>query len=210
MDINLDFTMTEEELVGRVKQIKEEADNLVLTDEMINILCEAMPAWVNDDDQAGIDYNSWQDAEPLEVAINMAAMCHLGQRDKNGRPYILHCLRVMMRGTTDDEKMVGVLHDVIEDTDMTARGLLEEGIPPYAVSAIVALSHDEANSEPRLQYYDRIKAHPLALAVKRYDLDDNTSPERMSKLDPKDMPRLINKYKEAYMYLYGETWEPNF
>lgn len=147
---------------------------------------------------------NWVDiASDLEEAILMAVMSHACQRDKNGSPYILHCLRVMMRGQTDDERMVGVLHDILEDTDTEARDLVIAEIPFHIVEAIVALSHDSDNNEPREQYYDRIKANPLAYVVKGYDLDDNTSPERLALINEEDKPRLIKKYRKAYKYLYG-------
>jgi hypothetical protein len=156
------------------------------------------------------DKTSWThgdnwDIDPsfLESAIVIASLAHACQRDKNGRPYILHCLRVMMRGKTDDEKAVGVLHDILEDTDTTTFEILAEGIPLHIVEAVVALSHNEKANEPRKQYYDRIKSNPLAHVVKRYDLDDNTSPERFAEIDEKNKPRLKKKYREAYEYLYG-------
>lgn len=139
----------------------------------------------------------------LENAILLASLAHGCQRDKSGRPYILHCLRVMMSCKTDDEKVVGVLHDVLEDTEMTGLQLLEEDIPLYLVEAIVAITHDKKNNEPRKVYYDRVRANPLALIVKEYDLDDNSDEKRLAELDEPTRKRLKKKYADAYQYLYG-------
>jgi hypothetical protein len=179
-----------------------------LPDELIEILCAEMPEFVNDDSSV-----NWEDFldEPsyVEKALMIANAAHLGQRGKSGRigePYFFHCLRVMMRGKDDEEKAVGVLHDALEDTDVTARELLQEGIPLHIVQAVVAISHKPG--EPRVDYYERLKQNDLALRVKRYDLDDNTDPERMALLDKETKRRLTKKYKKAYSLLYGEDWKP--
>jgi hypothetical protein len=59
----------------------------------------------------------------LEHAIALAACAHAGQVDKAGQPYILHPLRVMLRLSGADERIVAVLHDVVEDTPRTIERL---------------------------------------------------------------------------------------
>ena len=66
----------------------------------------------------------------LERAIEIATEAHQGQLDKAGKDYIGHPLRVMAMGRTLDEKIVGVLHDVIEDSDWTFGMLQNEGFAP--------------------------------------------------------------------------------
>lgn len=63
----------------------------------------------------------------LERAIEIARQAHVGQVDKGGADYIGHPLRVMEMGRTEEEKIVGVLHDVVEDSDWTFEMLEEEG-----------------------------------------------------------------------------------
>ena len=65
----------------------------------------------------------------LEQAITLAVEAHRGQVDKNGAPYILHPLRVMFRLEHDLDRMVGILHDVVEDTDYTFEDLRRMGTP---------------------------------------------------------------------------------
>jgi len=64
----------------------------------------------------------------LEKAIRIAIEAHAGQKDKSGQPYILHPLRLMSHGQTEDERITGVLHDVVEDTPWTIAGLKAEGL----------------------------------------------------------------------------------
>ncbi|MFJ8966886.1 phosphohydrolase [Lentzea sp. NPDC102401] len=131
----------------------------------------------------------------LEDAITIATAAHDGQVDKSGRPYIGHPLRVMASMTGEHEQMAAVLHDVIEDTPVTASDLLARGCPEVVVDAVVALSH--LPEEPQEDYLRRVAANPLALSVKRADISDNLSPARMARLDDATQDRLKAKYARA-------------
>ncbi|MDX3664036.1 HD domain-containing protein [Streptomyces sp. ID05-26A] len=131
----------------------------------------------------------------LEDAIALATSAHDGQVDKSGRPYIGHPLRVMASVTGEHEQMAAVLHDVIEDTEVTAADLLSRGCPTAVVDAVVALSH--LPDEPQEDYLRRVAANPLALSVKRADIGDNLSPTRMARLDEATQDRLKAKYARA-------------
>jgi (p)ppGpp synthase/HD superfamily hydrolase len=131
----------------------------------------------------------------LEDAITIATAAHDGQVDKAGRPYIGHPLRVMASMTGEHEQMTAVLHDVIEDTPVTADDLLARGCPEAVVDAVVALSH--LPDEPQEDYLRRVAANPLALSVKRADIGDNLSPARMARLDAATQDRLKAKYARA-------------
>jgi (p)ppGpp synthase/HD superfamily hydrolase len=131
----------------------------------------------------------------LEDAIAIATAAHDGQVDKSGRPYIGHPLRVMESVTGEHARMAAVLHDVIEDTAVTAEDLLARGCPAVVVDAVVALSH--LPEEPQEDYLRRVAANPLALSVKRADIGDNLSPARMARLDEATRERLQAKYARA-------------
>ncbi len=131
----------------------------------------------------------------LEDAISIATAAHDGQVDKSGRPYIGHPLRVMAALTGEHERMAAVLHDVVEDTAVTAADLLAHGCPPEVVDAVVALSHRPG--EPQEDYLRRVAANPLAVAVKRADIGDNLSPARLARLDAATQDRLKAKYARA-------------
>ncbi len=135
----------------------------------------------------------------LSKAIALALKAHEGQFDKSGMPYSGHIMRVMAAGRTLDEKIVGVLHDVVEDTDWTFDALLAEGFPMHIVDAlrcVTKLSDDESYDE----FIERVKTNPLAVAVKINDLTDNMDIRRYIELSECDVKRL-RKYLKAYQEL---------
>lgn len=135
----------------------------------------------------------------LERAIEIATEAHRGQFDKAGNDYIQHPLRVMAAGKTTDEKIVGVLHDVIEDTDWTFEELAAEGFSSEVIEALRCVTKLSEN-EPYDNFIARVKANPLAVAVKLNDLSDNMDIRRLDILTEKDFKRL-QKYHRAYKQL---------
>ena len=132
----------------------------------------------------------------LAKAVTIALEAHKDATDKAGMPYIGHVMRVMQAGRTIDEKIVGVLHDIVEDTPWTFEALLAEGFPAHIVDALrcVTKLHDD---EPYEAFILRVKTNPLAVAVKINDLTDNMDIRRLSDLTDKDVQRL-RKYLQAY------------
>ena len=135
-----------------------------------------------------------------ENVLMLALLYHGGQKDKNGKPYIDHLLRVSNRGKTMDEKILGLLHDIIEDTNCTYDDLVDEGVPVHLLWSLDAITHRHWDNEPRTEYYDRILADELAHIVKEYDIDDNNNPERVVG-DEETRERLATKYRHAREYL---------
>ena len=118
----------------------------------------------------------------LETAIKIAFEATVGQKDHDGGEEILHPLLVMLKGETYQEKIVGVLHDVVEDNDdWTFERLLDEGISEKCVDALMLLAHSDSLSYN--QYIDRIvdSDNMLAIKVKMHDLEHNIS--RNKRLD---------------------------
>lgn len=138
----------------------------------------------------------------LERAIEIATEAHQGQLDKAGKDYIGHPLRVMAMGRTLDEKIVGVLHDVIEDSDWTFVMLQNEGFSPEVIEALRCVTKTSEN-ENYDDFIDRIRKNPLATAVKLNDLTDNMDIRRLPYLSDKDVKRL-KRYLKAYKRLTGE------
>jgi (p)ppGpp synthase/HD superfamily hydrolase len=131
----------------------------------------------------------------LADAVALAFAVHDGQADKAGRPYIDHVLRVMLRVHGDEARMTAALHDVLEDSDITVVDLYERGCPVEVVSAVVALTRQP--SEELESYLKRVAADPLAVAVKRADLADNSDPERLGALGAEETLRLRSKYADS-------------
>src|SRR4051812_49066425 len=99
----------------------------------------------------------------LPAALQIAVSAHRGQLDKSGQPYILHPLRVMAGVDGDDAKIVGLLHDVVEDTDVTLDDLRAPGFSEAVLAAMMLLTHEK--SDTYADYVVRIKADPIARAV---------------------------------------------
>ena len=135
----------------------------------------------------------------LDRAKAIATSAHEGQVDKAGKPYIEHPMRVMNMGKTVEEKIAGVLHDVVEDSDWTFEMLEKEGIPKDVMDAlrcVTKLSEDEDYDH----FIERVKTNPLAVKVKLNDLKDNMDITRLGEVTEKDLARL-NKYIRAYRQL---------
>lgn len=138
----------------------------------------------------------------LERAIQIATEAHKGQLDKAGKDYIGHPLRVMEMGRTEEEKIVGVLHDVVEDGDWTFEALEAEGFSKEVIDALRCVTKISEN-ENYDDFIERVKKNPLAVAVKINDLTDNMDIRRLPYLSDKDVKRL-KKYLKAYKKLTGE------
>ena len=138
----------------------------------------------------------------LQRALEIATQAHQGQFDKAGRDYIGHPLRVMEMGKTENEKIVGILHDVIEDTDWTFEMLAKEGFSDEVIAALKCVTKTSEN-ENYDDFIDRVKKNPLAVTVKINDLTDNMDIRRLPYLSDKDVKRL-KKYLKAYKRLTGE------
>lgn len=142
-----------------------------------------------------------RDAKLLERAIEIAITAHKGQRDKSGEPYVLHPLRLMSRARTLEEKMVAVLHDVIEDSTWTLTQLRDEGFPREVVRAVGCLT--KRQGEEYEAFIERAVSHPLALKIKVLDLEDNMNVLRLKKVDGKALKRLA-KYFRAWHRIMTE------
>ncbi|HOO94327.1 MAG TPA: HD domain-containing protein [Proteiniphilum sp.] len=137
--------------------------------------------------------------EQLHRAIEIALTAHMGQFDThNDRPYIEHPYRVMNGGHTLQEKIAGMLHDVVEDSEWTLEQLTAEGFSQEIVAAVDALTRREG--EPYEESIRRVKADALATRVKLLDLTDNMDIRRWEKVTEKDLERL-QKYLKAYKKL---------
>ena len=132
----------------------------------------------------------------LTRAIEIATKAHEGATDKYESSYINHVTRVMNMGQTDNEKIVGVLHDVIEDTHWTFMDLEKEGFSKEVIDALKCVTKT-SEDEDYTEFINRVKISPLAVKVKLNDLRDNLDIKRMPEILEKDLKRL-NKYLSAY------------
>lgn len=139
-------------------------------------------------------------ADLLEKAISIAVEAHRGQRDRTGAPYILHPMRVMAAVDTDTEKIVAILHDVVEDTDWTFEKLAQEGFPQEIIEALKCVTKREG--EPYDDFVKRSGSNEIARRVKLADLEHNMDARRLTDVTEKDVERL-KKYVHAWRFLKG-------
>jgi (p)ppGpp synthase/HD superfamily hydrolase len=135
----------------------------------------------------------------LKKAIEIAVEAHKGVTDKYGAPYINHVTRVMNLGETEEEKIVGVLHDVVEDTPWTFEQLAAEGFSSDIIDALTCVTKI-SEEEDYEEFTLRVSRNPLAVKVKINDLTDNMDIRRIPVLTEKELTRLM-KYHKAYRFL---------
>lgn len=136
----------------------------------------------------------------LSKAIALTSEVFKTTTDKSGAPYILHCLNVMNAMDRNDYElmMIAVMHDVIEDTDITVEDLMNEGYSTRVINGLISLTH--IRWEPYDDYIKRVSENEDAIKVKLADLRHNSDIHRMKGLREKDFKRL-EKYHRAYAFL---------
>ncbi len=137
----------------------------------------------------------------VALADAIAVEAHRGQTDKLGVDYIEHPRSVSRRIDQTNEVAVaaGLLHDVVEDSDITADDLLERGVPAEVVEVVTLLTRNK--DIPDEDYYAAIRRHDCARVVKLADLADNTDLERFRRLPEELQQKLTVKYVKAYRAL---------
>ncbi len=135
----------------------------------------------------------------LGTAIAIAAEAFKDRIDKGGEPYMFHCIRVMMKQTTIKRKILAILHDVVEDTDITFEDLIASGFGMDIIIPLKLLTHDPTEKEYD-DYIRDISTNADATAVKLSDLEDNSLITRLKGLTKNDFARM-EKYHRSYTYL---------
>ena len=133
-------------------------------------------------------------------AINIAYNAHMGQTDKFGIPYIFHPMHLAESMDTEEECIVAILHDVVEDTDISF-DVLEKDFSSTIIEALKLLTHDK--TVPYKEYIKNLKDNPIAKKVKLADLMHNSDISRLEHITEKDYVRL-EKYKNALQILSEE------
>lgn len=134
----------------------------------------------------------------LERAVAIAAEAHAGQVDKAGAPYLLHPLRLMLQMESTEERIVAVLHDVVEDSDWSLEHLHAEGFSPVVVEAVASVTRRD--DETYEAFVLRAAHNPIGHRVKLADLRDNCDLSRIPNPTPKDHDRMA-KYRKAIALL---------
>lgn len=136
--------------------------------------------------------------ELCDLALQIAIRAHEGQKDKSGHDYIMHPIRVAERCTSPKAKIVALLHDTIEDTDVTTDFLREQGFPEEIIEGVLSVTKREG--ETYEDFVRRAAQNPIGKEVKKADLEDNMDVRRLKEITDKDVERL-RKYLRAWRYL---------
>jgi len=131
-------------------------------------------------------------------ALRVAIKAHEGQKDKSGREYVMHPIRVAERCKDPRAKIVALLHDTIEDTDVTVEYLRNEGFSEEIISAVLSVTKQKGESYE--DFVRRAAENPLGREVKIADLEDNMDIRRLEEITDEDVARL-RKYLCAWQYL---------
>ena len=146
----------------------------------------------------------------IDDALHLVVTHFRGIKDKDGEPYVMHCLRVMLGVTDPLAQQVAVMHDLLEDTDVTLDDLRERRFPPAVVAAISLLTHNPQDSYA--EYVVRLKPNELARQVKLSDLRDNSALNRVlyraDRLDD-DLKR-VQRYLLSYQFLTDRIDEDSY
>ena len=140
----------------------------------------------------------------LEKAIEIAVEAHRGQIDKVGKIYILHPMRVMLRGQNETEQIVGILHDVIEDTPITIDMLKKEGFSKDVLAALVCIT--KKKGEDYGDFINRVLTNPLATQIKLYDIEDNLNRDRIPFPTERDEARFA-KYQKYHEIIVAKLMD---
>lgn len=114
----------------------------------------------------------------INKALSIAQKAHSEQLDKGGHPYIFHPIRVALNCQTEKEKIVALLHDVIEDTEINIEQLRNEGFDNEVLESLVCLTKKEG--EDYMDFVKRVATNPIATKVKLQDLADNMDTSRLN------------------------------
>lgn len=142
--------------------------------------------------------------ELTKKAMRISFEAHKNQVDKTGIPYVFHPMHLAEQMKDEYGCCVALLHDVVEDTDMTFEDLQKEGFPKEVIDALKLLTHDL--SVPYMDYVKEIKKNDLARKVKLADLRHNSDLSRLDYIDEKAISRQ-QKYIQAIELLEGHRFE---
>lgn len=146
----------------------------------------------------------------IDDALALVASKFQGMTDKDGEPYVMHCLRVMMGVDDPLAQQVALMHDLVEDTDVTIEDLKTRGFAAEVLAAVDLVTHKSEDSYA--EYVVRIKENPIARSVKLSDLRDNSAMGRILYREDRlqrDLNR-IQRYILSYQFLTDRIDEASY
>lgn len=143
-------------------------------------------------------YELKQNSNLIYKALELAVNLFKHDLDKGGHPYLIHLLYVYNHVQTEEEKVVALLHDIIEDKDVSEDELLDIGIPKKIVDDILVLTRVKPKDYKEYINYIVSNGSAEALSVKLADLKNNMDMSRIKNPTVKDYERIEKRYEPAY------------
>lgn len=140
-------------------------------------------------------------------AINLMFEKHKDQKDKSELPYVFHPFIVAEGMSNELSTTTALLHDIVEDTDVTLDDLIKMDFPKEVTDAISLLTHKEG--VPYLEYVKKVATNKIAREVKMADLKHNMDLSRLNEVREEDLER-VEKYKKAFQYLEANNLSMEF
>ena len=136
--------------------------------------------------------------EKTKKALRLCFDAHKEQNDKSGLPYVFHPFHLAEQMETEETTIVALLHDIVEDTNITLAELSEKEFDGAVIEALALLTHDK--DADYMDYVRAIKQNHIAKAVKLADLRHNSDLTRLDVIDEKALKRR-ETYLEAIDFL---------
>ena len=131
-------------------------------------------------------------------ALQISFYAHKNQVDKSNLPYVYHPFHVAEQMKDETSTIVALLHDVVEDTNMTLEDIEKQGFSKEVIDALKCMTHED-NIDYE-EYIKNIAMNPIAIKVKLADIEHNMDTNRLNAITDKDLER-VKKYKKCYKYL---------
>lgn len=146
----------------------------------------------------------------IDQALSLVAQHFAGVTDKDGEPYVMHCLRVMMGVDDPRAQLIGLMHDLVEDTSVTLDELRDLGFDDEVIEGVRLVTH--TSEDTYSEYVVRLKGNALARQVKLSDLRDNNAMNRVlfrNGSEQRDIQR-IQRYILTYQFLTDRIDEDTY
>ena len=135
-------------------------------------------------------------------ALKISFKAHKDQVDKSGLPYVYHPFHLAEQMNDENSTCVALLHDVVEDTDISLDDLASDGFPAEVIEALTLMTHND--NVPYMDYVRKIKTNPIATKVKQADLEHNSDLTRLDNVDDAALERKNNYRQALFILLSGE------
>lgn len=136
--------------------------------------------------------------EKTKKALKLCFLAHRDQVDKSGIPYVFHPFHLADQMQSEETVITALLHDVMEDTEISFEELSSEGFGEEVMAALLLLTHKKGVDY--MDYVRAIRSNPIARAVKIADLKHNSDLSRLDEIDEKAIKR-VERYREALSVL---------